>query len=229
MKKNGEIKVCLVGSSGGHLTHLYMLKPFWKDKDHFWVTFDKEDARSLLEYVTHVKAIFYYLKSKYVFYTAGQLPIKPSKSQKVIHLQHGITFKTCGKLTHINNGNEFFFTDCLATSNIYKPIYSKAFGCSEEKIYINSEPVTDVFFNGYKKYDLGNYNKIILWTPTFRQSDYLGYDDSETEELLPLFEEKDYSRLNEILKEYNFLLMVKIHPSQDLSRYSKLKFRENLV
>lgn len=40
------------------------------------------------------------------------------------------------------------------------------------------------------------------------------YDDSETEELLPLFEEKDYSRLNEILKEYNFLLMVKIHPSQ---------------
>ena len=26
------MKVCLVGSSGGHLTHLYMLKPFWKDK-----------------------------------------------------------------------------------------------------------------------------------------------------------------------------------------------------
>lgn len=41
--------VCLVGSSGGHLTHLYMLKPFWKDKEHFWVTFDKKDARSLLE------------------------------------------------------------------------------------------------------------------------------------------------------------------------------------
>jgi beta-1,4-N-acetylglucosaminyltransferase len=38
-----------VGSSGGHLTHLYMLKPFWKDKNRFWVTFDKEDARSLLK------------------------------------------------------------------------------------------------------------------------------------------------------------------------------------
>lgn len=43
------MKVCLVGSSGGHLTHLYMLKPFWKDKERFWVTFDKEDARSLLK------------------------------------------------------------------------------------------------------------------------------------------------------------------------------------
>ena len=44
-----NMKVCLVGSSGGHLTHLYMLKPFWKNRDYFWVTFDKEDARSLLE------------------------------------------------------------------------------------------------------------------------------------------------------------------------------------
>ncbi|HAC04233.1 MAG TPA: UDP-N-acetylglucosamine--LPS N-acetylglucosamine transferase [Eubacterium sp.] len=26
-----------------------MLKPFWKDKEHFWVTFNKEDAKSLLE------------------------------------------------------------------------------------------------------------------------------------------------------------------------------------
>ncbi len=43
------MKVCLVGSSGGHLTHLYMLKPFWENQDRFWVTFDKKDARSLLE------------------------------------------------------------------------------------------------------------------------------------------------------------------------------------
>lgn len=43
------MKVCLVGSSGGHLTHLYMLKPFWQDKERFWVTFDKEDARGILE------------------------------------------------------------------------------------------------------------------------------------------------------------------------------------
>jgi len=43
-----KTKVCLVGSSGGHLTHLYMLKPFWQDKERVWVTFDKEDARSIL-------------------------------------------------------------------------------------------------------------------------------------------------------------------------------------
>ena len=31
------------------MTHLYMLTPFWENKKRFWVTFDKEDARSLLE------------------------------------------------------------------------------------------------------------------------------------------------------------------------------------
>lgn len=48
-KNYNEIKICLVGSSGGHLAHLYMLKPFWKSKKRFWVTFDKEDAKSILQ------------------------------------------------------------------------------------------------------------------------------------------------------------------------------------
>lgn len=43
-----RIKVALVGSSGGHLMHLYQLKPFWMNKERFWVTFDKIDARTLL-------------------------------------------------------------------------------------------------------------------------------------------------------------------------------------
>ena len=48
-KNINNLKVCLVGSSGGHLTHLYMLKPFWKNKKRFWVTFDKKDAQSILK------------------------------------------------------------------------------------------------------------------------------------------------------------------------------------
>lgn len=43
------MKICLVGSSGGHLAHLNMLKPLWSEEERFWVTFDKEDARSILK------------------------------------------------------------------------------------------------------------------------------------------------------------------------------------
>ena len=43
------MKICLVGSSGGHLTHLYLLKDLWSKSERFWVTFDKPDARSILK------------------------------------------------------------------------------------------------------------------------------------------------------------------------------------
>ena len=40
--------------------------------------------------------------------------------------------------------------------------------------------------------EFSDFDKMILWLPTFRKSDYLGYDDSTIEELLPLFKPKDY-------------------------------------
>ena len=43
------MKVCFITSSGGHLTHLMQLKEWWKDKERFWVTFDKEDSKSILK------------------------------------------------------------------------------------------------------------------------------------------------------------------------------------
>lgn len=43
------MKICLVGSSGGHLTQLFQLKSFWEKHDRFWVTFEKEDSLSLLK------------------------------------------------------------------------------------------------------------------------------------------------------------------------------------
>ena len=43
------MKIALVGSSGGHLTHMYLLKKIWENEDRFCVTFDKTDAKSILK------------------------------------------------------------------------------------------------------------------------------------------------------------------------------------
>jgi UDP-N-acetylglucosamine:LPS N-acetylglucosamine transferase len=42
------MRVVFVCSSGGHLTHLYSLKPWWERHDRMWVTFKKLDSQSLL-------------------------------------------------------------------------------------------------------------------------------------------------------------------------------------
>ncbi len=49
------MKICLVCSSGGHLSQVVVLKPWWQKFDHFWVTFNKEDAISLL----HNERVYY--------------------------------------------------------------------------------------------------------------------------------------------------------------------------
>ena len=47
--KYEDAKFCIVGSSGGHLTHMWMLKDIWDKHDRVWVTFDKVDANSILK------------------------------------------------------------------------------------------------------------------------------------------------------------------------------------
>lgn len=186
-----------------------------------------------VEYVDHIGGLKWFLKTSHVFYTAGQLPIKPSKEQIVIHMNHGTSdLKAMGALTNINNGDEFFFTYLLVPSVEYKPVIAKAYQCPVENILVCGEPMTDVLFstNNYS-YDLGEYDKTILWLPTFRQSDYLSYDDSQ-ESLLPMFEPWEYDELNRRLKELNIQLIVKIHPAQncdDINRnqYSHLKIMTN--
>lgn len=43
------MKVALVASNGGHLSHLMWLRPWWEQLDRFWVSFDTPDARSRLD------------------------------------------------------------------------------------------------------------------------------------------------------------------------------------
>ncbi len=43
-----RLKVLFVCSSGGHLSQLLQLRPWWEQHDRRWVTFDLPDARSKL-------------------------------------------------------------------------------------------------------------------------------------------------------------------------------------
>ena len=223
-----ENYILLYSANGGIRHNLkpvldYLLEKHYDTKYKIICGIEKmefSDNNTRVTYVDRFKAVICFLKSKFVFYTTGQIPIKPSNKQMVIHLDHGAAnFKACGKLSKIHNGSEFYFTYYMAPSEIYKKIVAAEFGCSVDNVLINGEPVTDVFYQEQKTYDLGKYNKIGLWAPTFRQSDGLGYDDSD-EELLPMFHPEQYVDLNEKLKEYGIKLIVKLHAGQDLVDYN---------
>lgn len=197
----------------------YLMENGYNQKYHIVCSVESEEyfEKTLynVEYVTHIRGLMTFLKAGHVFYTAGQLPVKPSQKQCVIHTQHGSTdYKTMGALTKIDNGDEFFFSYMIATAPIYVPIEAKEYRCPEKCIAICSEPMVDRLVHPKKRYVFEGYRKILLWTPTFRKSDYLGYNDVDSEDVIPMFKNGDYEELNARLEKIGCLLLVKIHPNQ---------------
>lgn len=174
-------------------------------------------------FINQVKSYFLFFRAAHVFYTAGQIPIKPSKSQIVIHMSHGnADYKTIGSMSKIHNGDEFFFTYMIASSDLYVPIWSKAYRCPLENVKVAGDPLCDqLLLNKNTEYDFKSFDKVIVWLPTFRQSDYLGYNDSAMDTLIPLFDVCDYNALNNILLSLNILLIVKLHPAQSVPPNTK--------
>ncbi len=177
---------------------------------------DYSDKVSLnVSFIPKKKCVLQYMRSGHVFYSMGKMPIKPAKDQCVINLWHGIPLKKIGKMLPVDSGNEFFFSFVCASSELYRPIMAKAFGCPESNVCICGEQKQDRLF---EKKEARDY-KYIVWTPTFRQSNYLGYDDSTDSSLLPPLKNNEWDELNEVLKERNVKILVKLHPLQDLSGF----------
>ena len=158
-----------------------------------------KDETEHVSFMNRLSAYIIFLRAGHVFYTVGQIPIKPSKTQCVIHLRHGnANFKNSGKKTNINNGDEFYFTYMCASSKFFTKIMEEEYDCSANNIAVVGDALIDQLLSDVnEKYDFSEYDKLIIWLPTFRQSDYLGYDDSSEENIVPLFSENEYEDINE--------------------------------
>ncbi|EOT49315.1 hypothetical protein IGK74_001345 [Enterococcus sp. AZ150] len=153
MKK--DIKICLVGSSGGHLTHLYLLKDFWEEYDRFWVTFDKDDANSVLEYEKKYYCYFPTNRNIKNLFKNTMLAIKVLKKEKPdLIISSGaavaVPFFYIGKLF----GAKTVYLEVFdridsptLTGKLVKPVTDKFLVQWEEleKIYKNSKNIGGIF------------------------------------------------------------------------------------
>ena len=175
------------------------------------------DNEPRVKFITQFQSSLLFMRTVHVFYTTGQIPIKPNKKQCVIQLWHGNSnFKTIGRWTNIQNGDEFYFTYMFAPSDLYVPIQASEYGCPESCIIPLGDMLVDEMLEAPRERSVfKEYAKLLLWAPTFRQSDYLGYEDSGIESLVPMFDEDEYPALNEKLKKWNIKLIIKTHPGQN--------------
>ncbi|HLS30454.1 MAG TPA: CDP-glycerol glycerophosphotransferase family protein, partial [Flavobacteriaceae bacterium] len=165
-------------------------------------------------------------------------PMLSSGRFNIIQVWHGSGFKNIGALHKSTNPNRGRFTNhtkkdhqndrvVVTTSKADAKKKKLSFGTNNNAI--TGLPRNDIFFspknsnNKIKKvYSLQFYDKIISYTPTFR--DY---------ETFPPFTEKNWQELNEILKVQNYVFVVKKHPWDSLisvpSNYSNIIDLSNTI
>lgn len=170
------------------------------------------------------QGILFFLLARHVYYCFGKLPIVPAKNQIAIQMWHGTPFKGYDKsMRKRNKKNVTYYTYVFASSEVFRTIVSELFQVDKNRVYINGQPRTDLFYSEPEQISAQKY---IIWLPTFRQSKLLGYEDTAYRELLPIFSEEEYEQLNEFLKQRGLKLLVKLHPSQDvvqdIKEYSNL-------
>lgn len=195
-------------------------------------------------YKNTLLAPLWFLFSRYCFYDCGTLKIKPSKSQMVISLWHGVPLKKIGLMvgeqsSKLDRYNDF--TKIIVPHSSWASIYMQSFDCTKEQILINGFPRNDYLFhpNKISMNKLGvvtNHEKMILWMPTFRKSTGGRYSDSSIVSAdwdLPLFVNlKDIDLFNMSLKKIDVCLVIKLHPYSVLNKnqypsFSNIYFIKN--
>lgn len=183
-------------------------------------------------FMNKIKGAFYfYFVLNYHFATASQIylndnflplaymPVK--KGTKILQFWHGIgAWKRFGLSTEnrevtrraVEKGNQKV-THLFVSGRNVVPFYKEAFGIEEEKIFPTGLPVLDFYFSEekracarrefYESYPQLQGKKLLLYTPTFRNS------TEENENLQRVFDAK---RLQKLLGE-EWCILTRLHPS----------------
>ncbi|MGO3184227.1 MAG: CDP-glycerol glycerophosphotransferase family protein [Aequorivita sp.] len=178
--------------------------------------------------------ILSYISSKYVFAT-HHLPFdgNASKRQVFVNVWHGASYK---KLRMARGGAGIYADITLATSKLEKKAFSEFFGVRMESIFISGYPRNDMMLKAQKekielkrkcRLGLENYNKIVIWMPTFRRSNKIGegFDVSK----INAFNIADFDihKFNEELKQRNAVCLLKLHyfysKDNTFEKYSNIK------
>lgn len=175
----------------------------------------------LKEYTIH--------RSKLII-TENRIIHKTNPDTFMLHLHHGTVLKDVSGIYNFGRG----YNKILCPSDHLVELYTRLFRVSEDQIIVNGAPRNDLLLkpnDSLEKLGFSSFSKVLLWMPTFRQHKSGTRNDSAQN--LPLgipilYSAADLEKLNNLLKSLNYLLVLKLHPSQDKS-YLNIESLSNLV
>lgn len=174
-----------------------------------------------------LKYLYHVITSKYLMFCNREIRWIDLKKQIVISLTHGIPIKSCkGKFP-----KETTFNYLLATSEKEKTIIANEYCSPIEKCFVANLPRNDLLFeeNHKVKTFLKDYQKVIVWLPTYRKHKNVDIIDSSKNNTIPLLSEKDLINLNKKLSQNKDILILKFHPAEDLSKFKSKEYSNIII
>ncbi len=224
--------------------YLYLLN-FNTNYKPVWITHDKKIYQLLLDrnmsvvYIYTIKAFVSILRANYLILTHGPVDVSYFYFLfgrfNMVQTWHGIALKDIS--TNAENNAPLYFrlinklsrlSDkhyklIIATSEETKEIFRLSFNNNNVKIV--GYPRNDIFYNkslifeDYKeKFRLYNFNRVILYSPTFRENN-----------TKQPFSQGFLTKLDHYLKTRNYLLLIKRHPYDNFILNSNDNNYSNIV
>lgn len=180
-----------------------------------------KQVKTVRLYRPSLRKAYYKCTAKYFLYDC-ECQRKARADQISIYCTHGpISLKNCKGLLDLPESISY----CLAASEESAPLLAHQINWdypNDKFIYVGY-PMHDTFYQPptgeLKKLTDRVYKKVILWMPTFRKGGGFRRNDSTVDQPLgiPLIERmQTYEELNELLASLDCLLIIKIHPMQDM-------------
>ena len=162
---------------------------------------------------------------------------QPSKKTQVIQLWHGAgAFKKFGLSIEENKTvreqvkrANARITHLFVTSKQVLPFYQEAFGIERNRIYVTGIPITDVYFNEekkrkgrelfYRQFPQLQGKKILLYTPTFRNT------EEENDRIMEHF---NVQKIHEVLGD-SWVILIKMHPKYPVDNVPENSFCYNIT
>ena len=223
----------------------YLISEGFDSKWHIvWLVHDPDEYREMYADHTNIEFIpeswsfsdnetereHYYnnlFLAKYIFCTDAYGFARNCRSDQIrVQLWHGCGYKTRINFVRCEHRYEYI----IVIGQKYKEIFKTIFGLQDDQVLISGYPKEDWLFSpceDWKEiFNVPVASKYIFWMPTFREAKgVLGELDEkgfEGETGLPIVKTNEQvKQLNELLKELNVVLVLKLHPMQERS---KIKF-----
>lgn len=168
-----------------------------------------------------IKRWKYYCVAKYIICGHYMLP-SIRKEQISIYTTHGSFSlkKVTGYITIPKTMTKF-----ICPSNNVGKIFAESYSLPypNDKQLVIGYPAHDILYQSIQgdlnKITDKKYSKAVLWMPTFRNTIYGRSDSTHIYNMgIPLLKDRlDVAKLNDVLKNLDILLVLKIHPMQDCS------------